>query len=290
MLLFSLIFHIGVLSFHFRVPGPISPLAKEKKKKVKRIKVYIKKKDKKGRKKRQIVTTEQTKQKVPPQKNSFLGESDQSYERESVTRNIGSFRQAGRGIKTGTLTKNTIQKKRQKKVTQKKKGQSNRTIQFEDLGVGNLPNSGTDGGASLGIENGSEKLRGLAQNNDYIEDVPLGDMTNLNTIEYKYYGFYRRIKQKLEQHWGKTLREKARSIYQKGGRIPASSLKITSLVISLNRQGEIVGIIVKSTSGVQEFDDAAIESFNKAGPFPNPPMGLLKNGLAKIEWGFVVKG
>ena len=46
---------------------------------------------------------------------------------------------------------------------------------------------------------------------------------------------------------------------------------------------------LKSTSGVEELDAAAIESFNKAGPFPNPPKEMLENGRAKIEWGFVVK-
>jgi len=41
---------------------------------------------------------------------------------------------------------------------------------------------------------------------------------------------------------------------------------------------------------VKELDDAAIESFNKAGPFPNPPKDLISNsGTAIIKWGFVVK-
>ena len=38
-----------------------------------------------------------------------------------------------------------------------------------------------------------------------------------------------------------------------------------------------------------QLDDAAVESFNKAGPFPNPPLEMLKKGQAEIEWGFVVK-
>jgi outer membrane biosynthesis protein TonB len=43
------------------------------------------------------------------------------------------------------------------------------------------------------------------------------------------------------------------------------------------------------TSGIKELDDAAIESFNDAGPFPNPPKGLVVDGKVTIEWGFVVK-
>ena len=136
---------------------------------------------------------------------------------------------------------------------------------------------------------GDEKLRGFAQSNDFVEDVPLGDMTRLNTIEFKYYGFYHRIRQKLEQHWGNTLREKASKLFKTGRRLPANENMVTSLTIILDIKGNIVRVAVKGTSGVKELDDAAIESFNKAGPFPNPPKGMMKSGRAQIEWGFVVK-
>ena len=58
----------------------------------------------------------------------------------------------------------------------------------------------------------------------------------------------------------------------------------------MDSKGNIVDILIKSTSGIQELDEAAMESFNKAGPFPNPPSGMVKNGFATLEWGFVVKG
>ena len=66
--------------------------------------------------------------------------------------------------------------------------------------------------------------------------------------------------------------------------------KVTSLTVTINKKGEIIEVFLKSRSGIKELDEAAIESFNKAGPFPNPPKGFVKNGQAKIEWGFVVKG
>lgn len=71
--------------------------------------------------------------------------------------------------------------------------------------------------------------------------------------------------------------------------MPASEDLITSLQITLNEKGQIIGVKILGTSGVKELDDAAIESFNQAGPFPNPPKDLLVNGKAVIEWGFVVK-
>ena len=35
---------------------------------------------------------------------------------------------------------------------------------------------------------------------------------------------------------------------------------------------------------------SAIDAFNEAGPFPNPPRKMLKNGVATITWDFVVGG
>ena len=65
--------------------------------------------------------------------------------------------------------------------------------------------------------------------------------------------------------------------------------RVTALVVVIDHLGNIVRVRLKSTSGVKELDDAAVESFNKAEPFPNPPHEMLKQGHAEIEWGFVVK-
>ena len=46
---------------------------------------------------------------------------------------------------------------------------------------------------------------------------------------------------------------------------------------------DVANIIVSGT-----LDAAAIDSFNQAGPFPNPPKGMIRGGKAVVEWGFVV--
>lgn len=256
---------------------------------------------------KQIVNTEQTGKKIKPKNAKYLGKTDQTFDRQTVAKSNGSFKVAGLGVKTGadvpTPAKQTgIQKKidEAKKVAKKKVRKTPVTmkrtkITFEDLAraqqktMKEMANPSRKL-ASKGLRNGSRGKTGLAKNNDFVEDLPLGDMTNMNTIEYKYYGFYHRIRQKLEQYWGRNLREKAKTIYASGRRIPASENKITSLRITLDEAGTIVDVHVKSTSGVKELDDAAIEAFNQAGPFPNPPKGMMVNGRAQIEWGFVVKG
>jgi TonB family protein len=125
-------------------------------------------------------------------------------------------------------------------------------------------------------------------NNDFLDDVDLGDFTQLNTQEYEFYGFYHRIRNKLEQFWGRNLRNSAEKFFRAGRRLPASQNLVTSVQITINKLGEIVNVKINSTSGIRELDDAAVQSFNEAGPFPNPPSKMLKNGEATISWNFVV--
>lgn len=236
---------------------------------------------------RQIVTSEKSELDLAPVPTRFLSEKTQVADRQTTAKKIGAFKEAGKGQKVGS---ETLQKKVAKATKKAKKAK----VSLSALGQVKVPDSVAPKMeerelASLGLENGREGVAGFARNNDYVQDIPLGDMTKLNTTEYKYYGFYHRIKQRLEQHWGRTLQEKAQTIAKRGGRVPASSDKVTALSITIDQMGKIVDIELKSSSGVTEFDEAAIDSFNKAGPFPNPPKGMIVNGRAKIEWGFVVK-
>lgn len=138
---------------------------------------------------------------------------------------------------------------------------------------------------------GELKGTGVAEssNSDYVTDVPLGDITYLNSVKNKYYGFYHRIRSNVEQHWSRILQSKVDEMYTRGSRVPASVDRMTNLVVTMNVRGQIIDVKIMTTSGISEFDEVAIESFNKAGPFPNPPKDLIKNGVAKIEWGFVVR-
>lgn len=298
-ILLSLLVHSVVLfqRVKFDVPDFAS-----KQKKPKRMKVVLVpdiKKKRRDKTPKQVVQTEKTDATVEKD-TKFLGEKKQNVDRQTVAKKVGIFKKAGKGSNVAVKKPAQAKKKKTKKKgiaknktksqkLKKKKGK----ISLADLALS--PNfkseiAQKESRPSLsGQKFGDEKLTGFAQSNDFIEDVPLGDMTRLNTIEFKYYGFYHRIRQKLEQHWGNTLREKATKLFKKGRRLPANENMVTSLTITLDHKGNIVGVVVNSTSGVKELDDAAIESFNKAGPFPNPPKGMILKGFAQIEWGFVVK-
>ncbi|MDO9183057.1 MAG: energy transducer TonB [Bacteriovorax sp.] len=268
----------------------------------------------KDAKKRQVVANELNGKKERPKDSRFAGESDQTFDRQTMAANNGAFKKAGLGEKSGSQnsvvqTKEIAAAAKQLSKTEKIKPPVQKELTFSDLGNiqiskieddeklkaealleinRKLASAGTHAN-SLGVERGSADTIGLAQNNDFVEEVPLGDMTNLNTTEFKYYGFYHRIRQKLEQYWGSTIQSKAKNLYKSGRRLPASDNLITAIAVTLDDRGNILDIKIEGTSGIRELDQAAIESFNKAGPFPNPPKGLLVGGRAVIQWGFVVK-
>ena len=290
----SLFFHAFL--FFFNPPLQFSTLNQsksEKKKKYISIRTILRPKKELAKinlKNKQIVKTSKSNiQKLDP-KTRFLGAKTQVVEKESRAKRVAAFSEASRGLKHGEKKRAPISKKlaqKQKKIlktlTFDKLAAMNNQIQTEGMKEVYSPSA-----VALGERSGSSHKSGLNQNNDFVEDVPMGDMTYLNTVEYKYFGFYDRIRKKLEIHWGSTLKAKTDLFFKSGRRMPASENILTSLVVVLNSKGSIVDVVVRGSSGFQVLDDAAIESFNKAGPFPNPPQGMLENGRAKIRWGFVV--
>jgi len=130
---------------------------------------------------------------------------------------------------------------------------------------------------------------------DKVQNVDQSLKTALNTREYKYYGYYQRIKTQLNQWWQPQVKEKVSRLMTKGRTIATTNdngntNKITKLIIVLNDTGTLVNVQVLAESGVRDLDDAAIEAFRQAAPFPNPPKGMVENdGTIKIRWDFVVE-
>jgi protein TonB len=240
--------------------------------------------------KKQIVQSEDTANREK-KADAFLSDKTRSFDRETLAANVNKFQKAAKG----TVTEPQVaQKPTDSKSKVEKTAKPIKDLKLSDIGMmaaDPVQQEATRAPASVakqGLENGDANEVGMSATNDYVQEVRLGDFTHLNTVEYKHYGFFHRIRQKLEQFWGNSIAEKSRQIF-KAGRTIASQDYVTSLQVTLNAKGEIVGVKIMGASGVKELDDAAVESFNKAGPFPNPPKDLLVNGKATIEWGFVVK-
>ena len=129
-----------------------------------------------------------------------------------------------------------------------------------------------------------------AASNDYLKDMTKGKRTLLNTKEFIYYGYYHRIRQRLERAWNTELRAVLISYIRSGRKLSTDRNYVTRLVVVLDRHGRIKKVQILEDSGATELDDAAVDAFNRAGPFPNPPRGLIeKDGLIKIRWDFILQ-
>ncbi|MBX7230590.1 MAG: energy transducer TonB [Bdellovibrionales bacterium] len=125
---------------------------------------------------------------------------------------------------------------------------------------------------------------------DYLKDLSLGPQTLLSTREYIYYSYYNRIKEKIKLHWETQVKEKISIVFRHGRTIASNKDHITQVVIVLNKEGRLIRVEILSPSGVQDLDQAAIDAFQSAEPFPNPPKGLVeKDGLIRIRWDFVLE-
>ena len=110
---------------------------------------------------------------------------------------------------------------------------------------------------------------------DYIRGVEDEGETNLlNTMPFRYAGFFERVKRAVRQHWDPNrvwrLRDPSGELYGHRDRF-------TALNIVLDSDGHIVDASITGQSGLKFLDDEAVRSFWAAGPFINPPSGLVKD-------------
>ena len=131
-----------------------------------------------------------------------------------------------------------------------------------------------------------DKIIGAAPN-DHLQDVEQGEGTFLNTKEWKYATFFNRVKQAVGRNWdpNEPLRQRDPTGEIYGGRD-----RYTILDVTLGGDGLVKDIKVQRSSGVDFLDEAAIVSFRRAQPFPNPPPGLMgKDGTVTFPFGFYLE-
>jgi len=234
---------------------------------------------------RQVVNTVESKNKKE-NNSKYLSHSTNTFEKETKAKTRDAFNQGAIGKVTAKDLMNQFTKKKTQKVKKRSKAGST------SLSFAPEMEAPKDLSETFKLKRGSESAKdksGINSTNDFLDDLEVADFTKVNSTRYKYYGYFFRIKQTLEGHWGNSLRDKAKLLYYKNSRIPANEDFITQLAIIMDSQGVIEKVSIVSQSGISDLDDAATEAFNNAGPFPGPPKGLIKNNKVKIKWGFVVK-
>ncbi len=111
-------------------------------------------------------------------------------------------------------------------------------------------------------------LSGSPQND--LLDERRGEMVALNTNKYPYAGYMERIRRQVNYWWRQNLDNLPSSV-----RLSQSSY-LTEVEVILNADGALEFIEVTKESSSDEVDDCVVRAFRLAGPFENPPEGLIQ--------------
>ncbi len=118
---------------------------------------------------------------------------------------------------------------------------------------------------------------------DHLEDVDSGDETALSAKRWVYASFFNRLKRQVAQNWDPA------TVWRRNdpnGTVNGFKTRVTEVRVSLAANGSLAKVVVTNPSGVSELDDEAVRSFHAAAPFPNPPDGLVKDGLITFAFSF----
>ncbi len=225
-----------------------------------------------------IVQTRTERESTEAAKKSFLGERNQVVDRETVAR--GQTQTPGGQARSKAPT------------AQASKPQAVQAMDFAKLGVGLVrpPRAQPGSEAELLRERAQDAQMPGGPASEYIQGLKESEVTALNTREYVFYGYFQRIRENLDLAWNRSLREQLTRLYRKGRKLASETDHLTRTLVTLNGAGEVVRVQVIEESGSRDLDQAAVEAFRKAGPFPNPPHGILDaQGEIQIRWDFILK-
>lgn len=225
--------------------------------------------EKKSDPSRNIVQPSQGEETKEAKKNSYLSDRTRTVQEEKSATMIGSKA-------AGSPTRALNQDQAHKKVT------------VSDLGVKINTN------ARESQENrknwASNSLGEAVQGGQYIQGLKQGETSALNTKEFIFFSYFERVRKQLDQTWQPLVRSQIERIYKSGRHLASETDFVTRTMITINQRGEIVRVQLLQESGAIDLDAAAVNALNKAGPYPNPPKGLLdENGNAQIRWDFILK-
>ncbi len=204
------------------------------------------------------------------EKAKYLGAFDQKVLEETKAERSGELKNTAGGGKTP-------EKSREKEIAGELPSLKKLTPSFQSKHESPFQGEGPNEGEA-------------SQTDDHLENVKSGLQTLLSTREFVYFSYYSRIKRQIRQHWEPGVREKVKIIYKQGRNIASAKDRVTQVLVTLDKDGSLIKVEVLSPSGVHDLDAAAIEAFEAAAPFPNPPKGIIEgDGTIKIRWDFVLE-
>lgn len=140
---------------------------------------------------------------------------------------------------------------------------------------------------------GGQALRtvaiGQSSMSQLVPGVEEGSFTALNTDQFEFYSFYQRSNEQIRNRWVSLVREYLDQLAARDMEILARQNRVTKLEIMLTPSGEFARSVIHNSSGDRGVDQAAVEAFRRAAPFPNPPSEMVKDdGLIHLYYVFTL--
>ena len=131
-----------------------------------------------------------------------------------------------------------------------------------------------------------QALAGNPGSDDYLPEIlDEGDTNLLNTRKFRYWDFFQRVKERVRTEWNPATVWRSRD--PTGKRYGVRD-RLTVVRVTLDPDGGLKAIRVAQRSGLSFLDDEARRAFTAAGPYPNPPQGLMNgNGEVEFKFGFM---
>jgi TonB family protein len=131
-----------------------------------------------------------------------------------------------------------------------------------------------------------QALAGNPGSDDYLPDVTDEGATNLlNTRKFRYWDFFQRVKDRVRGEWRPARVWNSRD---PSGRRYGVRDRLTVVRVTLDPAGALRAVRVARQSGLSFLDDEAQRAFTAAGPYPNPPRGLINaDGQIQFQFGFM---
>jgi TonB family protein len=115
-----------------------------------------------------------------------------------------------------------------------------------------------------------------------------GDVTALNTREFKYATFFNQVRREIGADWYPRVDAAARERDPDGKHFFYKDRTVV-LSITLDRAGHVTDLSVLQSSTIDFFDRVAMTSVRQAEPFPNPPGGLFgSEQTVQFPFGFTL--
>ena len=122
-----------------------------------------------------------------------------------------------------------------------------------------------------------------APQNDLLNEKR-ADSLALNTREFLYASYLNRIRRLVNFYWQQNLGNLSRAT----SATLAKPQYTTGVAVILDTNGSVESIAIEAESGSRAMDGAVVSAYRLAGPFPNPPEGLIeKDGrvyLPDMNW------